>query len=162
MFLLETELADAADAFAVKFSDIVARHRVLLGSDPFASLHTSREAVLRRLRQVLLNQQLRMRERYLLVSLHEEQLAGAIADAASPLRSAAASLAQLSGRPPLPGKQALEAFVDTLGEPALQAALESMSTARETARLAPGLALPAFTGLMVITERLRDHAEQMR
>ena len=162
MFLLESELADAADAFAVKFSDIVARHRVLLGSDPFASLHTSREAVLRRLRQVLLNQQLRMRERYLLVSLHEEQLAGAIADAASPLRSAAASLAQLSGRPPLPGKQALEAFVDTLGEPALQTALESMSTARETARLAPGLALPAFTGLMVITERLRDHAEQMR
>ena len=162
MFLLESELADAADAFAVKFSDIVARHRVLLGSDPFASLHTSREAVLRRLRQVLLNQQLRMRERYLLVSLHEEQLAGAIADAASPLRSAAASLAQLAGRPPMPGKQALEAFVDTLGEPALQTALESMSTARETARLAPGMALPAFTGLMVITERLRDHAEQMR
>ncbi|OBV38234.1 nucleotidyltransferase domain-containing protein [Janthinobacterium psychrotolerans] len=162
MFLLEDELAPAADAFAVKFADIIARHRILFGSDPFASLHTSREAVLRRLRQVLLNQQLRMRERYLLLSLNEEQLAGAIADAAGPLRSAAASLAQLDGQPALPGKQALEAFVDRLGEPALHTALHSMSVARETARLAPGLALPTFTGLMTITQHLRKHAEQLR
>jgi predicted nucleotidyltransferase len=162
MFLLESELADAADAFAVKFADIIARHQVLLGTDPFASLHTSREAVLRRLRQVLLNQQVRMRERYLLLSLNEEQLAGAIADAAGPLRSAAASLAQLAGLAPQSGKQALEAFVDQLGDNALHYALQAMSTARETARLAPGQALPAFTGLMTITERLREHAEQMR
>jgi len=162
MFLLESELTQAADAFAVKFADIIARHRVLLGVDPFASLHTSRDAVLRRLRQVLLNQQLRMRERYMLLSLNEEQLAGAIADAAGPLRSAAASLAQLEGRSARPGKQALEAFVDQLGDPALHTALQAMSTARETAHLAPGQALPAFTSLMAITERLREHAEQMR
>lgn len=162
MFLLESELAQAADAFAVKFADIIARHRVLLGNDPFASLSTSRDAVLRRLRQVLLNQQVRMRERYMLLSLNEEQLAGAIADAAGPLRSAAASLAQLEDKPAQSGKQALEAFVDQLGEPTLHAALQAMSKARETARLAPGQALPAFTGLMAITERLREHAEQMR
>ena len=162
MFLLERELTQAADAFAVKFADIIARHRVLLGNDPFASLHTSRDAMLRRLRQVLLNQQVRMRERYMLLSLNEEQLAGAIADAAGPLRSAAASLAQLEGKPAQSGKQALEAFVEQLGEPALHTALQAMSTARETARLAPGQALPAFTSLMAITERLREHAEQMR
>ena len=162
MFLLERELTQAADAFAVKFADIIARHRVLLGVDPFASLHTSRDAVLRRLRQVLLNQQVRMRERYMLLSLNEEQLAGAIADAAGPLRSAAASLAQLEGKSAQSGKQALEAFVDQLGDPALNTALQAMSKARETARLAPGQALPAFTGLMAITERLREHAEQMR
>ncbi|MCC7681960.1 nucleotidyltransferase domain-containing protein [Janthinobacterium sp. FW305-128] len=162
MFLLESELTQAADAFAVKFADIIARHRVLLGNDPFASLHTSRDAVLRRLRQVLLNQQVRMRERYMLLSLNEEQLAGAIADAAGPLRSAAASLAQLEGKSALSGKQALEAFVDQLGEPSLHAALQAMSAARETARLAPGQALPAFTSLMTMTERLREHAEQMR
>jgi predicted nucleotidyltransferase len=161
MFLLDSELTQAADAFAVKFADIIARHRVLLGVDPFASLHASRDAMLRRLRQVLLNQQVRMRERYMLLSLNEEQLAGAIADAAGPLRSAAASLAQLDGRP-LSGKQALEAFVDQLGDPALHAALQAMSKARETARLAPGQALPAFTSLMAITERLREHAETMR
>ena len=162
MFLLDSELTQAADAFAVKFADIIARHRVLLGNDPFASLHTSRDAVLRRLRQVLLNQQVRMRERYMLLSLNEEQLAGAIADAAGPLRSAAASLAQLEGRSAQSGKQALEAFVDQLGDPALHTALQAMSKARETARLAPGQALPAFTSLMTITERLREHAEQMR
>ncbi|MED5596017.1 nucleotidyltransferase domain-containing protein [Janthinobacterium sp. P210006] len=162
MFLLESELTQAADAFAVKFADIIARHKVLHGADPFASLRTNRDAVLRRLRQVLLNQQLRMRERYLLLSLNEEQLAGAIADAAGPLRSSAASLAQLEGKSGLSGKQALEAFVDQLGEPALHAALQAMSAARETAHLAPGQALPAFTSLMAITERLREHAEQMR
>ena len=162
MFLLERELTQAADAFAVKFADIIARHRVLLGNDPFASLHTSRDAMLRRLRQVLLNQQVRMRERYMLLSLNEEQLAGAIADAAAPLRAAAASLAQLEGKPAQSGKQALEAFVEQLGEPALHTALQAMSTARETARLAPGQALPAFTSLMAITERLREHAEQMQ
>ena len=162
MFLLESELTQAADAFAVKFADIIARHRVLLGNDPFASLHTSRDAVLRRLRQVLLNQQVRMRERYMLLSLNEEQLAGAIADAAGPLRSAAASLAQLVGKSAQSGKQALEAFVDQLGDPALHTALQAMSKARETARLAPGQALPAFTSLMAITERLREHAEQMQ
>jgi predicted nucleotidyltransferase len=162
MFLLESELTQAADAFAVKFADIIARHRVLLGVDPFASLHTSRDAVLRRLRQVLLNQQLRMRERYMLLSLNEEQLAGAIADAAGPLRSAAASLAQLEGKSAQSGKQALEAFVDQLGDPALHTALQAMSKARETARLAPGQALPAFTSLMAITEHLREHAETMR
>ncbi|MBW3501721.1 nucleotidyltransferase domain-containing protein [Janthinobacterium sp. NKUCC08_JDC] len=162
MFLLESELPQAADAFAVKFADIIARHQVLHGADPFASLHTNRDAVLRRLRQVLLNQQVRMRERYMLLSLNEEQLAGAIADAAGPLRSAAASLAQLEGKPAQSGKQALEAFVDQLGDPALHSALQAMSAARETARLAPGQALPAFTSLMAITERLREHAEQMR
>ncbi len=162
MFLQENELTQAADAFAVKFADIIARHRVLLGNDPFASLHTSRDAMLRRLRQVLLNQQVRMRERYMLLSLNEEQLAGAIADAAAPLRAAAASLAQLEGKPAQSGKQALEAFVEQLGEPALHTALQAMSTARETARLAPGQAMPAFTSLMAITERLREHAETMR
>ncbi|PHV51279.1 hypothetical protein CSQ91_09245 [Janthinobacterium sp. BJB301] len=162
MFLLESELTQAADAFAVKFADIIARHKVLHGLDPFASLHTSRDAVLRRLRQVLLNQQVRMRERYMLLSLNEEQLAGAIADAAGPLRAAAASLAQLEGKSALSGKQALEAFVDQLGDPALHSALQAMSAARETARLAPGQALPAFAGLMTITGHLREHAEQMR
>ncbi len=161
MFLLETELAPAADAFAVKFADIIARHRVLHGADPFAGMHATREAILRRLRQVLLNQQLRMRERYVLVSLQEEQLMLAVADAAAPLRAAAASLAQLEGRPPAQGKRALDSFVQALEQPELSAALHDMSVARETARLAPGLALPAFLGLMRITEHLRARVESV-
>jgi len=46
MFILESEIAVAKDAFAVKFADIVARHQVLYGSDPFAGLTISREAAM--------------------------------------------------------------------------------------------------------------------
>src|SRR5690349_442013 len=73
MFALESELPAATEAFAVKFSDILHRHRVLHGSDPFASVVVSNAALLRRLKQVLLNLQIRLRERYVLMSLREEQ-----------------------------------------------------------------------------------------
>jgi predicted nucleotidyltransferase len=66
MFILETEISVAKDAFAVKFADIIARHEVLYGPDPFVGLSVSREAALHRLLQVLVNLQLRLRERYAL------------------------------------------------------------------------------------------------
>src|SRR3954469_16095851 len=79
MFMLETEVPLAMEAFAVKFSDILHRHRVLHGSDPFADVTVPDKALLRRLRQVLLNLQIRLRERYILLSLREEQLERVIA-----------------------------------------------------------------------------------
>ena len=42
MFLLESEIPDAAEAFAVKFADIARRRRVLFGADPFAALRSLR------------------------------------------------------------------------------------------------------------------------
>ena len=75
MFIEEGELPLAMAAFAIKFDDILSRHRLLVGSDPFADLQIPRDAAIQRLRQVLLNLQLRLRERYALVSLREEQLA---------------------------------------------------------------------------------------
>ncbi|MES2739844.1 MAG: hypothetical protein V4754_02655 [Pseudomonadota bacterium] len=161
MFLLEAELPAAMEAFAVKFSDIIDRHRVLYGPDPFVGLHTARGALLLRLNQVLLNQQLRMRERYVLVSLREEQLVPAIADAAGPLRAAAASLAHLDSGASEAGKPALERFVRALGQPALDQALRHMSAAREGALLAPGLAGATFIGLIEIAEQLRARVAQM-
>src|SRR5205807_1909594 len=44
MFLLESELQAAATAFAVKFTDIAHRRRVLHGDDPFVSLAVPRAA----------------------------------------------------------------------------------------------------------------------
>jgi predicted nucleotidyltransferase len=38
MFLLESEVVSAVELFAQKFSDILRRHRVLYGPDPFAGL----------------------------------------------------------------------------------------------------------------------------
>ena len=161
MFVLESELAAAADAFAVKFADIITRHRVLYGVDPFGQLRTSRSAILNRLKQVLLNQQLRMRERYVLVSLREEQLVPLIADAAAPLRASAASLLQLEGQGTVPGKQALENIVRQLGAPDLVEALQVMSRARENRFLEPGAAAPAIMSLMRITEHLRERVARL-
>ena len=69
MFLLESEVPTAMDAFALKFTNIVSRRRVLYGTDPFVAVKPSRDAHIRRLKQVLLNLQLRLRERYVLPSL---------------------------------------------------------------------------------------------
>src|SRR5262249_4959942 len=64
MFLDTREVPHAFEAFAVKFSDIKERHRVLYGQSPLDSIEISRDAAIRRLRQVLLNLTLRLRERY--------------------------------------------------------------------------------------------------
>ena len=54
MWLLESEIPHAAEAFAVKFADILRRRRVLWGSDPFESLSVPRAMAIARLRQVLM------------------------------------------------------------------------------------------------------------
>jgi len=44
MFLLELEVPQAMLSFGQKFSDILRRHRVLYGIDPFAGAHVPRAA----------------------------------------------------------------------------------------------------------------------
>ena len=161
MFLLEAELPMAMEAFAVKFADIVARHHVMFGRDPFANLDLPHEALIRRLKQVLLNLQLRLRERYVLLSLREEQLALVIAEAAGPLRSSAASLLHLEGQSTPAPKEALEQVVRELNDASLGLALSEMSAAREERQLAPGKAAPALMSLMELTRRLRERVEQL-
>jgi predicted nucleotidyltransferase len=95
MFLLESEIRTAAEAFAVKFADVLHRRRILFGRDPFQGITISRAAEIARLRQVLLNLILRMRSVYATRSLREEQLALALADFAGPLRASAAALIEL-------------------------------------------------------------------
>jgi hypothetical protein len=59
MWLLESEIGAAVEAFSVKFADILRRRRVLRGSDPLQALAIPRHAAIARLRQVLLNLVLR-------------------------------------------------------------------------------------------------------
>jgi hypothetical protein len=108
MFLESAELPHAMEAFAVKFSDIKARHRVLCGRSPLESLQITREATVRRLRQVLLNLTLRLRERYVVDGDHEERLARILADATGPIRAGAATLVALQDGRSLAPKVALE------------------------------------------------------
>lgn len=161
MFLLASELPDAAEAFAVKFADLARRRRVLHGEDPFAGLVVSREAQVRRLRQVLLNQLLRMRERFAVAGLAEEQLARGLAEAAGPLRAAAASLLELEGRPAPSAREALARVVAALGDAGAGAALAAMSRMRDDGALPTGQAAPAFVAMLGVLEALRERAARL-
>jgi predicted nucleotidyltransferase len=161
MMIREDELAAAAEAFAVKFADIAMRRRVLAGKDVFAGLMPSREATRQRLRQILLNFVLRTRERYAIASLREEQLAVAVADCASPLRTAASIILQLEGRPASSPKAALESVAAELGGGRWNNALASLSRAREERHLPPGAGVPTLLALLELGEALRARAERI-
>ncbi len=110
MFVEESEFSDACEAFALKFADIKSRHVVLYGGDPLAESQIPRAAAVRRLRQVLLNLKIRLRERYALDGDMNDRIAAVLADLTGPLRvSAAALLALQDGRERAP-KPALEEF----------------------------------------------------
>jgi predicted nucleotidyltransferase len=141
MFILESEVAVASEAFAVKFADIAARHVVLAGKDPFTALTVSREASLRRLRQVLVNLVLRLRERYALASPYDDQLALAAADAVAPLRACAATLLTLEGEGPVAPRDALKRVVDAAGGGAALAAITDARAGGSVPQTAGAVAL---------------------
>jgi predicted nucleotidyltransferase len=152
MFLLETEIAPVMDAFAVKFSDILIRRRVLFGPDPFVDLVIPQEAIRRRTIQVLLNLILRMRERYALVSLREEQLAHVLADMTSPLRACSASILNLEGKHALSPR---EAFALILAEQDAHDGIDVVKlidVLRGTGSLPPGTASPLLFSMMRLAE----------
>jgi hypothetical protein len=159
MFILENEIAGAAESFAVKFADIQARHYVLFGTDPFVALPLHREAVLRRLVQVLANLALRTRERYILLSMREEQLEPLIAEMAAPLRASAAAIMNLEGTPAKSPREALSTFVSRFGQADWHKALENMSRIREGHYFLVGEGTATILALMALTEKMRTHAD---
>ena len=161
MLILEDELAAATEAFAVKFADIGARHRVLAGRDVVANLRPSRAASLNRLKPVLLNFILRSRERYAMVSLREEQLVPLVADAAGPLRAAAELILELEGRPAPSPKEALERLATELDANAWREPLALLSQARERAALAAGVAGPLLLRIVELAQALHRRSERM-
>src|SRR4030095_10119143 len=137
MFLLEPEVSAAVIAFPVKYLDIIHRHRILYGNNPFECLSFSRDASMFRLRQVLLNLRLRLRSLYVLRGLNEEQLVLVVADAAGPLRSCAATILELEGQPAPSPREALEQIVR--GEDSgWRDVLNHLSQARQTRTLEAG------------------------
>ena len=162
MFVLETELPFAITAFAEKFSDILRRRKVLHGPDPFVDVKIPRETLIIRLDQVLLNLILRLREAYMMRGLREEQLALAIADAAGPLRSCAATLIELEGQKENSPKAALEKYVKSTGESAWLEALPRISEAREQRVLPPGVAGPLLLKLIDIAKSIGKRLEKLR
>jgi predicted nucleotidyltransferase len=161
MFVLDSELDDAAEAFAQKFADIGRRHVVLYGDDVVSRLRIPREALVRRLRQVLLNLTMRLREAYVERSLREEQCAMTVADSTGPLRTSAVSILELEGRELLPPKEALEALVGELGQPQLAELLPHLSEARERRALPAGQAAPILYSMLELARALYDRASRL-
>jgi hypothetical protein len=158
LWLLATEVEAAAEAFAVKFGDIARRHRVLHGPDPFASLAISRQATSARLRQVLLNQLLRLRASFAVDGAREALLALRVADAAGPLRASAAEILELEGGPALPPRDALARLAEGWGSPRRADVLSAISAARETRHLEPGRAGDVLLGVAELTAFLHERA----
>lgn len=161
MFLLESEIAGAAAAFAQKFDDIIRRRVVLVGSDPFSALEVSRDRLRLRVQQTTLNLALRLRAGYVARSHRDEQLAALVADAAGPLRVAAASLLELEGRAVPSPKEALEIVAAEEHEPA--DTLTRMSALRDASSPpAPGIAGPLLVRVIGLALALHTRAERVR
>lgn len=161
MFVLDSELGDAGEAFAQKFADIGRRHVVLYGDDVVARLRIPREALVRRLRQVLLNLTMRLRGAYVERSLREEQCAIIVADATGPLRTSAVSILELEGHEPLPPKEALEALAGDLAQRELADVLPYLSEAREKRVLPAGEAASILFRTLELARAMYDRASRL-
>lgn len=162
MFVLEAELSSAVTAFAEKFSDILRRRKVLVGSDPFVGVKIPREILITRLDQVLLNLILRLREAYVMRGLREEQLALAIADAAGPLRACAATLLELEGQTISSPKAALEKFLHESSNSKWIEAHQQVSRIRDKTALPVGATGLCVLHLIEITRAFRARLSALK
>jgi predicted nucleotidyltransferase len=156
MFLLESELATASQIFAVKFSDISRRRRVLFGSDPFAALTISKEALVARLRQVLLNHLLRLRYVFALRNESAEQLTQILADSISPLRACASAFLEIRGVAFEDPKQALEIVAAEIRSDGFKKSLSVISEAREGNTFALDEIKSALSDVLELTSRMKE------
>lgn len=158
MFVVDSELPDAGEAFAQKFADIIRRHVVLFGEDLISPLAIPRDALIRRLRQVLLNLTIRLREMYVERSLREEQSALTVAEVAGPLRTSAAAILELEGRGGFAPKEALQLVVRELGRDDLVELLPHISEARERRVLPQGRAAEILFATLELARALHGRA----
>ncbi|MCX7679101.1 MAG: nucleotidyltransferase domain-containing protein [Spirochaetes bacterium] len=131
LFILENELPEAASYFPVKFSDIINRHVVIYGHDALTGISIPAEDKKRQLAQMLLNLKIRLRERYAMLSLREEQLVHLIAETAAPLRTAAYTILEFHNEKPSSGKEALNSIITQINDPSLNKLPQIFSRARE-------------------------------
>lgn len=158
MWLLESEIPQAVEAFAVKFADILRRRRVLWGNDPFEQVSIPRQMAIARLRQVLMNLIMRLRASYALHSQHEERLILLLADAAGPLRASAAEIIELEGSAAPAPREALKQVSLTLVDGEWDETLAAISRARTTKAIEPGTAGPLLLKVIDLASQLLGRA----
>ena len=114
-----------------------------------------------RLKQVLLNLTLRLREGYVARGSAPERLSALIAESAGPLRSCAATLRELTSESVVPPKEALLLFVESLKEPGWDQILAHITETRGRAYLDPHAAEETLLRLMDLATRLRARVENL-
>ncbi len=159
MFLLERELPSAAEFFAQKFADIRRRHRILLGKDVLAALAIPRSAEIFRLRQILLNAVLRMREAYVARGRRSEQVVRILAEALGPLRAACATLLELEGATAADSDAAFAQVAAASGPDGGRAAERIM--AAHASRLPDGANEQALVETLALAERIFARAGRL-
>jgi predicted nucleotidyltransferase len=157
MFVLEDEVSTAAEFFAQKFADILRRHRTVLGKDVLASLKLKRPAEIFRLRQILLNLVLRLREAAVARGHRPEQVALILADSLGPLRAACATLLELEGTPMADSTAALAAVAASFGPQSGDAAAR-LVMAHEGKALGPDAGAALFQVLALAMDIARRAA----
>jgi hypothetical protein len=156
---LKEESPAAARSFASKFADILRRRVILYGDDPFVAISIPREIQILELKQQLLNQILRLRASYVSRSLREEQLNLVIASAIGPLRSSAAALLELQGRPAGSSHHALELIGGELGLANWPQTMASLTATQESRLAASGEASRLFFQILDLACRLHSRVE---
>lgn len=161
MFVLEKELAQASEAFAVKFSDIIRRRKVLYGKDPFAGISIDRKAAIIRLKQTVLNMILRLRSSYVLSGLREEQISAIIAETAGPLRVCAATLLELEKKTVISPKEALEKAASCLASGRWEDTLTAITNARKGHALPAGASTSTLFNILDLAQHILSRANKL-
>ena len=162
MFVLDSEIEHAVNAFPVKFADMRHRRRVLTGSDPFSHLEIPRGALISRLRQVLLNTVLRTRQSYALRHGREERMVALAADMAGPLRSAASAMLDLSGSNAASPREALEQVAKSTARPQWSAAVGLLPEARENRMPADATAATMVFSLLELAQYMLESSYKIQ
>jgi predicted nucleotidyltransferase len=156
MLILDDELPSAAELFAQKFADILRRHRTVFGKDLVAALQIPRSAEIFRLRQILLNLVLRLREACATRGHRPEQVARLLADTVGPLRAACATLLELEGAPAADSSAALGSVAASFG------AQDAIAQALAAHDGKPVGAEDALFQLLTLVRQISDRAARLR
>jgi predicted nucleotidyltransferase len=162
MFLAKEEIPAACEAFAQKFSDILRRRMVLFGPDPFAEISIPRAAQVWRLRQVLLNLLLRLREVYVEQDSGSRIVLSMLAESVGALRSSAVLLLLLEEREPAKPKQALLEVAELAAPGKFAAALSMLSQLRETGALSGAEAQQVLIAVMELAAAMHARAAELK
>jgi hypothetical protein len=159
MFLREDEVPAAAQCFAQKFADILRRHRLLLGRDVLSALTIDRPSEIFRLRQILLNLTVRLRESYVTRGHRPEQVERILADTLGPLRAASATLLELEGTRATDSDTAFRAVAESLGAESRDAAARLY--AAHDRRSVPDPGGPALPATIALAAKLYERASRL-